>query len=255
MSKGRKSTTVKSYISAIKAVLRQDGVEMNEDKYLLTSLTKACQYVNGVVRTRLPIQRGLCGYLVKQTEEHFQDLGQPYLAALYTLIFASSYYVMLRIGEVTMGAHPIKVKDVRISKSKKKIAFILRSSKTHWMDTKPQTIKITSSVTGRDNQDSLEPELRFCPYQLIKRYMSFRKWKKSKLEPFYVFQDRSPVKPFHVRTVLKKMLTLISLDAANYGTHSFRIGRSIDLYHAQVEIATIKKLPRWTSNIMYVYLK
>ena len=35
----RKSTTIKSYISAIKKVLREDGVILNQDEYLLRSLT------------------------------------------------------------------------------------------------------------------------------------------------------------------------------------------------------------------------
>ena len=40
----KKSSTIRSYISAIKAVLREDNVIINEDKYLLSSLTKACKY-------------------------------------------------------------------------------------------------------------------------------------------------------------------------------------------------------------------
>ena len=36
-----KSNTIKSYISAIKSVLRDDRVILNTDQYLLASLTKA----------------------------------------------------------------------------------------------------------------------------------------------------------------------------------------------------------------------
>ena len=39
----KKSTTIASYISAIKAVLKSDGGYMNQDKCLLNSLTKACR--------------------------------------------------------------------------------------------------------------------------------------------------------------------------------------------------------------------
>ena len=45
----RKSSTIKSYISAIRAILREDAVELSENKYLLTSLTKACKYKNNAV--------------------------------------------------------------------------------------------------------------------------------------------------------------------------------------------------------------
>ena len=51
----KKSSTVKSYISAIKAVLQEDRVEINLNHCLISSLTKACKYQNDFVRTRLPI--------------------------------------------------------------------------------------------------------------------------------------------------------------------------------------------------------
>ena len=47
----RKSRTIKSYISAIRSVLGKDGVLLNENKYLLTSLTKACKLRNDKVET------------------------------------------------------------------------------------------------------------------------------------------------------------------------------------------------------------
>ena len=43
IDKQLKSTTIRCYISAIKAVLREDGETLNENTYLLKSLTKACQ--------------------------------------------------------------------------------------------------------------------------------------------------------------------------------------------------------------------
>ena len=57
-----KSQTVKSYISAIKSVLYTYGkFKLNEDKFLLTSLTRACKLQNDTVRIRLPIKKSLLG--------------------------------------------------------------------------------------------------------------------------------------------------------------------------------------------------
>ena len=39
----KQSSTVKSYISAVKAVLQEDGYEIDENKFLLASLTQACK--------------------------------------------------------------------------------------------------------------------------------------------------------------------------------------------------------------------
>ena len=47
----KQSSTVKSYISAIRATLQEIGVKLNEDQTLITSLTKACRLVNDQIKT------------------------------------------------------------------------------------------------------------------------------------------------------------------------------------------------------------
>ena len=54
-----KSTTVRSYISAIKGVLAEDGVEIENDSFELKALTRACRLKNDRVITRFPIYRDL----------------------------------------------------------------------------------------------------------------------------------------------------------------------------------------------------
>ena len=46
---------IKSYISAIRNVLRDDEVILDKDSYVLKSLTKACRLHNDTVKIRLPI--------------------------------------------------------------------------------------------------------------------------------------------------------------------------------------------------------
>ena len=65
----KKSGTVRSYVCAIKAVLQEDGIVVNEDKFLLGSITKACRLINDKVRTRLPIQKGMLRILLKKIDE------------------------------------------------------------------------------------------------------------------------------------------------------------------------------------------
>ena len=80
----------------------------------LTSLTKACKLINDKVKTRLPIHKKLLHLMLAEVERSFLDQGQEYLAVLYGAMFASAYYGLLRIGEVTSGSHPILVDDVFI---------------------------------------------------------------------------------------------------------------------------------------------
>ena len=71
----------------------------------------------------------------------------------------------------------------------------------------------------------------------------------------FVFQDNTPVKPSHVRSVLRTALNNLGLDGENYDTHSFRIGRATDQFKNKVEIDRIKRFGRWESNAVYSYLR
>ena len=60
-------------------------------------------------------------------------------------MISTSYFGLLRVGEITSGDHPVLATDVHIAANKRKIMFVLHTSKTHWKNMKPQMIKITSS--------------------------------------------------------------------------------------------------------------
>ena len=141
---------MKSYISAIKAVLQDDSIEVHEDRYLLTSLTKACRYQNDRVMIRLPITNGLLQLILKKMSQVF-DSPQPYLLTMYRALFSTAYFGLFRIGELTFSEHSIKANDVRIGDNKCKMMFILCSSKTHWRDVKPQVVKI-AAIDSSSNQ-------------------------------------------------------------------------------------------------------
>ena len=247
----RKLSTIKSYISAIKSVLRDDGVILNENRYLIASLTQACRLKNDRVLTRLPIQKQLLNLLVKQLEVIITE--QPYLLALYKAIFVTGYYGLFRIGELTLGMHPVLAKDVHISDNKRKLKFVLHTSKTHWRDSGPQVIRISNKQIYPSKR-KLPGVLCPCPYQSLRNYMKVRQPGFIHVqEPFFVFKDRSPVQPEHVRQVLKKTIVQIGLDPAFYHFHSFRIGRATDLL-AFLDVPMIKAIGRWRSNSVYSYL-
>ena len=125
----KKAATVKSYISGIKCVLRENGIEINKNRFLLASLTRACIKVNDHIRARFPIKCGFLNMLLRKVRDFYAL--QPYLEKLFSAIFDAGYFGLLRIGEVTLSPHAILAKDVHIGENKNKILFILRSSKTH----------------------------------------------------------------------------------------------------------------------------
>ena len=241
----RKSSTIKSYISAIRSVLKQDGVELCENKYLLTSLTKACRYVNDQVRTRLPIKKPLLLLILGVVETLFSS-EQPYLVHLYKALFSTAYFGLFRVGELTDSMHVVKAKDVHIGVNKNKMLFVLHTSKTHWLDAKPQTVKISSDGKG---------DSTYCPFQLLKNYIAVRCERNKDNENFFVFRDKSPVSTDNFRKTLKRAIRALDLDDTFYSTASFRAGRAVDLASMNISLESIKFLGRWRSGAVYTYLK
>ena len=251
VEKGVQSSTLKSYFSAIKHVLKQDGYEWNDKKMILSSLVKGCKLENDRVKIRLPIKKGLMEMLLFEIGRHFGggDSPQPYLEALYKAMFSLAYYGMLRIGEITESQHNVKASDVHLAHNKDKLLIVLYTSKTHGQESGPQKIKI-SAVPGVQMDTRI-----FCPIKLVIKYMNFRGPFGSIQEPFFMFADKSPVKPNQFRNLLRSLLDDLNLDGSLYDVHSFRGDRTSDLAKFGYSIEQIKAMGRWKSNAVYRYLK
>ena len=90
---GKQSSTVKSYMSAIKAILRDDGYAWNQDSVALCALTRACRLVNDQMRCRFPIKIGLVEMLLFEVQRAFAN--QPYLETMYLALFSITYYGLM----------------------------------------------------------------------------------------------------------------------------------------------------------------
>ena len=214
IEKGRKSTTIKSYISAIKAILMDDNKKLYEDRFLLSALVKACKLKKDKVKIKFAIDKGVLALLLKALNGVYNT--QPYLCMLYKAMFATAYFGLFRVGEITSGTHPIRAVDVHIAHNKDKLMFILRTSKTHGEYINPQVIKIQESKnynhTNRTSQyGQNQPNVCVRPYQLLKNYLLIRRSQESRDEPFFIFRDRSPVWPGHMCNTLKKVLQAAKL--------------------------------------------
>ena len=261
MDKQLQSSTVKSYISGIKAVLQNDGYDWQDDEVLLHFFTKSCKIKNDMVKIRLPIQKGLLEIILFEIRRRYGD--QPYLEAMYVSAFLLAYYGLLRVGEITDSIHSIKAKDVHESKRKKKLLLILYSSKTHGKESIPQQVRILGKreLEVFDNNEThtfitkyVKPSF-FCPYAWNRTYMDMRPPISSDQEQIFIFKDGTPLQATHMRRLLRKILKHLKLEPFMYDIHSFRIGRATDLFKAGVPVEQIKQLGRWKSNAVYRYLR
>ena len=243
----KKSTTIRSYVSALKAILTVNKIEINEDRFLLSSLTRACKMKNDSVKTKLPIHKSLLNLILKMINDEIKlKDNQPDLAVLYQALFATGYYGLFRIGELTRSEHIIKAKDVHIGINKNKILFVLHSSKTHTKADKPQIVKIKGKPTK---------VLDYCPFSLLRKYLAIHRSRQNELEQFFIFKDRSLVLPAHARVMLHRCLKKLNLDITFYSLHGLRSGHVSDMLRAGILVETIKKIGWWRSNAVYTYLR
>ena len=141
--------------------------------------------------------------------------------------------------------------------NKRKLLFVLRSSKTHDVNVEPQLVKIASTkmkkfVTKQNNTVNVK---QFCPYHLIQTYLAARGKYFSLNESFFILPDHSAVKQKSFRITLRKYLALAGFEVEFFSGHSFCMRRALHLLHYGLSVETIKKLGRWRSNSIYAYLK
>ena len=243
---GLQSQMIKLYFSAIKATLIDNDYDWDDDKVILTSLVRASKLVNDRFLVRLPIYKGLLELLLFEIECMYET--QPFLEALYKAFFLISYYGMFRVGELALGPHTLKAKDVHIAQNKDKILFVLYSSNIHHEGMRPQKIKITAVQTKNDNAF-------FCPFRASRNYLAVRGSYSADTDPFFIFTDHSPVNPQQVCRVLKNTLAAINLNPNLYNLHSLRIRRTSDMFRQGYSIEQTKIAGHWKSNSVYRYIR
>lgn len=234
----KKSATVKSYLSAIRFILREDGVTLNEDKVELAALIKACKLQNDSLYIRLPIQYKLFRSIIRKMKNLLElQKGQTYLAKLLRAAFSMAYFGLMRVSELTAGEHQLRAADVRFSKSKQKVVLYLRSSKTHTLNDFPQKIEIHKvPQMGKD-----------CPVNCILDYIQERgNTNDDEQEPFFVLKEKSPFTALQFRNNLRLILRSLGIDDQLYDTHSYRCGRCTDLQEMGFSIDRICEVGRWS---------
>ena len=164
-------------------------------------------------------------------------------------MFSLAYYGLFRTGELTTGTHPIRARNVHVGENKNKILIVLYSSKTHGKESRPQQVKVSiREATG--NKKNF-----FCPFKLMRQYLTTRGNYIDDNESLFVFSDRTPVMPEHMRTTLRELLVILNLNPNLYNCTSFRIGRASDLEKFGWSVPAIKRAGRWRSNAVYKYLR
>ena len=172
---------------------------------------------------------------------------QPYLEVLFKALFRTAYFGLFRVGELTSSDHIVLAKDAHICINKQKILFLLRSSKTHNKGSLLQKIKISSTKVQANQASSTGgtktvSSFGYCPYMILRNYLTVRPHRLHDHEQFFVYSDSSPVSASDFRKCLKNTLELANTDSSLFSSHSFHIGHGSDLVKIGVLVETIKHM-------------
>ena len=91
---------------------------------------------------------------------------------MYKAMFVTAYFRLFRVGEIAESQHVVKVKDVHIGQNKRKLMFLLHSSKTHNKGSKPQIIKINRM--SNEASTMVKRQSKYCPFNLLQEYAKIR---------------------------------------------------------------------------------
>ena len=252
VSKGCKSATLRSYVSAIKSKLVIDGYRWDDKAIWFNALTRACKMRNDMVIDRQPIRKPLLSCIIAVTQNQYPDrvelFQQKYNRLLFSTAFQFAYFGMLRVGEYACSQHAVKAVDVHIADNyKNKVKLILHTSKTHGREARPQKILIQNKESDKFKN--------LNPVAAAKQYGVVRGGYDDNNEQYFINSDKTPLTPNEVRATLRVILSNLSLDPLRYDTHSFRVGRATDLMKWGTDLEEIKRCGRWRSNAVYKYLR
>ena len=156
---------------------------------------------------------------------------------------------MMHISELTQGPHILKAKDIDVVK---KVLLLLHSSKTHDAGSAPQQIKI---IANKAEKTGSYLNRHFCPFAVMRQYIAVWGPYVDGGEPFCVFRGRQPITVVNVATLLGGLILSIGLNSEYYGSHSLRIGRSTDLIKYGYSVEAMRRLGRWKSSAVYLYIR
>lgn len=115
--------TVKSYLSAIRLILKWDGIDLQEDKNLLSSLLTTCKLKNKSLFIRMAIRFKILKAVIDHTDKMLNRCGQEYLGMLLKAMFCTAYFGLLRVGEMVQSNDQIKLKNLNFAKNRERSRY------------------------------------------------------------------------------------------------------------------------------------
>ena len=240
--KGFSPATISSYCSGISFFHKINQLADPTSTFIIQKMLEGCRRSRKHNDNRAPISKqmlsSICGKLPELCYNHYEIL-------LFKAAFTLAYYGLLRVSEVVYTGplhkdRPLQLSDVSYDTRNKTLILHIRKSKT---DQTGNTFNLKIYPADKGN---------ICCVNSVLLFMRAR----PKIEGHLLcHQNGDPLTRNQFAIVLTKCISKLGLAPEPFRTHSFRIGRTTDLYLEGVPTDTIKKLGRWHSNTFQKYIR
>lgn len=220
------SNSALSYFHKIKNI--HDPTQVFAVKQLLKGMKKKSPSLD----SRKPISFNTLTKLYNSLSCTILDI---YVCTMLKAMFLLAFHFALRIGEITVSPHNLKLENIKLKSNKLTIEF---TSFKHSPSTfQKHTIKA----------QAINP----CPVTIMSEYLKLRG-----SDPGPLFRNNGkPVSRKFFVLKLKHCFTCIGLDNRQFNSHSFRIGAASYWLSKNFTDIQIKQMGRWRSDAVLKYLR
>jgi integrase len=247
--RGYKTSSFKVILSSLKKAAEYRGVSWVDTNPLDKAYLDAM--VRGGNNIRPPVPSRAKPLTLKLLHKLEEAKGKGEEEEQYVTMFWTTYGGLLRMKEVVN----LRVGDAFWERKKKRVTLYIHGSKANKRGA-PEKVTLYSAVDGGPS-----------PYKSLKRYWDKRRLGRAPSASMRLFpmvakrgrQAHYSRKEFvraHLITYLRKQLTAVGVrNSKSYTGHSFRRGAATDLWKGGLDIQLIKKLGRWASDAVWLYIR
>ena len=230
-------STIRTYLSAIGYFHKINSLPDHTTHFAIQKALKGAVRLSPLQQMRQPISLTLLRSMIN-------SLGVLYdsnTATLYKAMFATAFYALCRISEITADnntTHTLQQTDaVRLSSPLGyRITF-----RTFKHSNSPQSVLVQQQTPTQ-----------YCPVYLLDQYLKTRPATTGHL---FTKADNAPVRRSEFTVVLKNVLQSLGMGSTNIKSHSFRIGGATYAAELGLTPSTVQALGRWHSDSFKAYIR
>ncbi|XP_072032790.1 integrase/recombinase xerD homolog [Amphiura filiformis] len=240
---GLAASSICVQISGISFVHKINGWTDPSDNFLVHKLKEGCRRQNRGSDARCPMTIPMLRRVAQVLQAICQNF---YEAALFKAAFLLAFFGFLRVGEMTKTpnvevTHIVSVRDVQLKLgTQRKLSVCIRFSKKD-QNGQGEIIELQKGVL-----------VDLCPVEAMDKFLKIR----PKIEgPLFIHFNSKPMTSGQFTAVLRKALTVIGLNPANFSGAQFRIGAMTTAAARGISMEVIKEMGRWRSQSVRTYIR